>query len=219
MWSDVAIVSLLTVIAVVIVLAVTRIAVTLVRRQRLRRRFGSEYERLVDDLDSRSQAEAELALREQYVSRLGVRPLDPAARDRFAAQWATVLDRFARDPIAAIVAAQRLLIAVLKKCGYPVVHREQVMSDLSVDHADLLDHFRSACDIFERNAVGMASDHDLRQAQSNYSALFAELLAEPTDDDDSVASAGSADRMASAGRTVLAERSAPVGSADDEVSR
>lgn len=204
MWSEIVIVSLLAVIAVVIVLAVTKIAVTLVRRHRLMRRFGAEYDRLVDDVDSRSQAEAELALREQYVSQLGVRPLDPAARDRFATQWATVLDRFARDPIAAIVAAQRLLIAVLRERGYPVVHRDQVMSDLSVDHADLLDHFRSACDIFERNAAGMASDHDLRQAQSNYSALFIGLLAEPADDDVPAAPAD---------RTALADR------VSDEVSR
>lgn len=189
MWPDIAIVSLLAVVAAIIVLAVTKVCVTLARRRRLKRRFGAEYERLVDDRDSRSQAEAELALREQYVSRLGVRPLDPNARDRFIVQWIAVLRKFARDPVAGVVAAQRLLIALLRECGYPVVHREQVMSDLSVAHADLLDHFRSACDIFERNASGMASDHDLRQAQADYKALFAGLLAEPADDDDVVSAA------------------------------
>jgi hypothetical protein len=156
--------------------------VILARRRRLRRRFGAEYKRLVDDRDSRSQAEAELVLRERYVSRLGVRPLDPVTRERIAARWAMVHDKFASDPVAAVVAAQRLLTALLRERGYPIVHREQVMSDLSVDHAELLDHVRSACDIFERTAAGMALGSDLRQAEADYRALFAGLLAEPADD-------------------------------------
>lgn len=188
MWPDVVIASLFSVVAVIILLAITKVCVTLARRHRLKRRFGSEYERLVDDVDSRSQAEAELVLRERYVGQLGVHPLDRETRDRLRTQWLRVLVRFARDPVAAVMAAQRLLIALLREHGYPVVHREQVMSDLSVDHADLLEHFRSACDIFERSAAGVASEHDLRQAQSDYSELFAELLAEPTADDN-VASA------------------------------
>ncbi len=194
MWPDIAIVGLLGVIAAIILLAVTRVGVTLARRHRLKRRFGAEYERLVGDRDSKSQAEAELVLREQYVSRLGVHPLDQRTRNRLRAQWLRVLVRFARDPVAAVVAAQRLLVTVLRERGYPVVHREQVMSDLSVDHADLLDHFRSACDIFERNAAGTASERDLGQAQADYNALFAELLAEPADDG-GVAPAASAHRV------------------------
>lgn len=188
MWPNIVIASLFGVVAAIIVLAVARICVTFARRRRLKRRFGAEYGRLADDVDSKSQADAELVLRERYVSQLGVHPLDQKTRDRLRTQWLRVLVRFTRDPVAAVMAAQRLLVALLRERGYPVVHREQVVSDLSVDHADLLEHFRSACEIFERNAAGMASEHDLRQVQTDYIALFTELLADPTAD----ASAGRA---------------------------
>jgi hypothetical protein len=171
------------VFAVTVAAAATKLAVTLSRRRRLRNRFGAEYERLADDRDSKKQADLELKLRERYVRQLGVEPLDPDTRNRYATRWGFALDRFAYDPAGAVEDAHRLLLAVLREYGYPIMHREQVISDLSVDHSNLLDHFRSACDICERSAAGVATAQDMCRALADYSSMFAELLApaEPVD--------------------------------------
>jgi hypothetical protein len=51
-----------------------------------------------------------------------------------------------------------------------------VMADLSVDHANTLDHYRAATTISQRAAEGAASTEDLRQATIHYRALFRDLL-------------------------------------------
>src|SRR5215467_1556710 len=128
MWLAV---TIIIVLAVALAAAVTKLAVTLARRRRLKSRFGAEYQWLADDRASKKQAQAELELRERYVGQLGVRPLDPDARNRFAARWGFALDRFAYDPVGAVEDAHRLVIAMLRDYGYPIMHRDQVNSDLS----------------------------------------------------------------------------------------
>jgi len=67
-----------------------------------------------------------------------------------------------------------------------------VISDLSVDHASTLDHFRAACDISERTAAGNASTEDMRQALIHYRSLFIELLGLPAERNSEPAAASSA---------------------------
>src|SRR5258707_1379384 len=91
---------------VVIIVAVIVVAALLVglmavqRRRRLQRRFGPEYDRLVDQRDSRLRAEAELTQRERRVRRLDIRPLTDEARARYAAQWAGLQADFVDRPPA-----------------------------------------------------------------------------------------------------------------------
>jgi hypothetical protein len=169
----------LVVLAVLVVAAIVTAAATLTRRQQLRKRFGAEYDRLVDDRESKLKAEAELVMRQRHVGQLGIRPLTPALRDRYAADWIAAQEQFVDAPADAVANAQHLVIAALQDCGYPAMHREQVISDLSVDHASTLDEFRAACDISERVSAGTASTEDMRQAMIHYRALFAELLPQP----------------------------------------
>jgi hypothetical protein len=162
---------------IVVVAAIAGVAYT-TRRRRLQQRFGPEYDRLVEETGSRSKAQAELANRQRRVAGLDIRPLDPAARERYSQDWAVVQERFVDAPQDAVMAAQRLVMTVMKERGYPTEGGDQVIADLSVDHANVLDHYRAAYDISQRAADNQASTEDLRQAMIHYRALFQDLLGE-----------------------------------------
>jgi hypothetical protein len=167
------------VVVVIIVAALIAVASVAARRRRLQQRFGPEYDRAVEGSDSRLKAEAELAEREKRVKGLDIRPLDPAARDRYLAQWTTIQQQFVDSPAGAVTDAQSLITTVMADRGYPTEDVDQITADLSVDHANTLGRFRTAQDISGRVADGSASTEDLRQAMVHYRALFQELLGEP----------------------------------------
>jgi hypothetical protein len=164
------------VIAIIVVIAAIAGVVYSTRRRRLQQRFGPEYDRLVEETGSRAKAEAELANRQRRVAGFDIRPLDPAARARYAENWAAVQERFVDAPQDAVMAAQRLVMTVMKERGYPTEGGDQVLADLSVDHAPVIDHYRAAYDISQRAADNAASTEDLRQAMIHYRALFQDLL-------------------------------------------
>jgi hypothetical protein len=164
------------IIAIIVVVAVIAGIMYDVRRRRLRQRFGPEYDRLVEEKGSRAKAEAELTGRQRRVSGLDIRPLDAAAQARYTENWAAVQEQFVDAPTDAVVAAQRLVMTVMNERGYPTEGSDQVLADLSVEHANVLDHYRAAYEISQRATDGMASTEDLRQAMIHYRALFQELL-------------------------------------------
>jgi hypothetical protein len=166
------------VIAIIVVVAAIAGIAYNTRRRRLQQRFGPEYDRMVEEKGSRTKAEAELANRQRRVADLDIRPLDPAARARYTENWAVVQERFVDAPQDAVMAAQRLVMTVMKERGYPTEGGDQVLADLSVDHATVLDHYRAAYDISQRAADNAASTEDLRQAMIHYRALFQDLLGE-----------------------------------------
>jgi hypothetical protein len=164
------------IIAILVVAAIVAAVVYDTRRRRLRQRFGPEYDRLVEETGSRTKAEAELANRQRRVAGLDIRPLDPAARARYSQGWAAIQERFVDTPQDAVMAAQRLVMTVMKERGYPTEGGDQMLADLSVDHANVLDHYRAAYDISQRAADNAATTEDLRQAMIHYRALFQDLL-------------------------------------------
>jgi hypothetical protein len=166
------------IIAILVVVAIVAGVVYDTRRRRLRQRFGPEYDRMVEEKGSRTKAEAELASRQRRVAGLDIQPLDPAARARYAENWAAVQEQFVDTPQEAVIAAQRLVMTVMKERGYPTEADDQVLADLSVDHANVLDHYRAAYGISQRAADNQASTEDLRQAMIHYRALFQDLLGE-----------------------------------------
>jgi Tfp pilus assembly protein PilX len=167
------------IVIVLIVVALAAVGVTQVRRRRLRERFGPEYDRVVEETDSRRKAEAELTERERRVKGLDIRPLDPATRTRHADQWRDIQERFVDVPPEAVAEAQMLVVTVMTERGYPTEHEGQVLADLSVGHAQTLDSYRAASDISARATSGTASTEDLRQAMIHYRVLFQDLLGEP----------------------------------------
>jgi hypothetical protein len=175
-----------TIVAVLVAVVVVAAALVIgllaaMRRRRLQQRFGPEYDRLVGESDSKREAEAELTERERRVQDLHIRPLTDSARAAYAQQWADLQEQFVDTPVDAVAASHVLVAAVMNERGYPVDDRDQVLADLSVEHATTLHHYRAAEEISESATVGTASTEDLRQAMVNYRALFRELLGEPAD--------------------------------------
>lgn len=183
---------------VIVIVAAVALAVVfvLVRRrqtERLRQRFGPEYERTVREAGTVAKAEAALRAREARVERLSIRPLSADDAARFSAAWRDVQTRFVDDPHRAITDADQLVGEVMHARGYPVGDFDQRVNDISVDHPKVVTNYRAARDIAQNHARGRASTEDLRQAMVHYRALFNDLLeTEPV--------AATAPRAAVAGR-------------------
>ena len=80
--------------------------------------------------------------------------------------------------------ADGLIIAVMGERGYPMDDFEQRADDVSVDHPDVVEHYRAGHAVSARIGRGQdASTEDLRQAFVHYRYLFQELLeTEPEQD-------------------------------------
>lgn len=168
------------VVVIVVVTALVFAVAVLVRRsaqrRHLQRRFGPEYERMVSGADHSRAAERELAERERRHRELDLRPLEPAARERYSAAWASVQERFVDGPEDALAEAAELVTSVMRDRGYPTEEHGQQVADLSVEHAQVVDRYRTAHEISSRTGRGEASTEDMRQALIHYRALFENLL-------------------------------------------
>jgi hypothetical protein len=167
--------------AIVVVALIALVAAVMISRRRqgdrLRESFGSEYDRQVEAAGgSRAKAEAELLKREKRVEKLDIRPLPPAQREAFLADWQQVQARFVDDPEKSIALADALVGEVMKARGYPVEDFEQRAADISVEHPQLVSNYRAAHEIAARHRQGKANTEDLRAALIGYRSLFEELL-------------------------------------------
>jgi len=170
----------MVILLVLAVLAVGAAAAFFFSRQRkrdgLRRSFGREYGRTVEERGDRSKAERELEKRRERVEQLQIRPLPAGEAERYARGWLDVQKRFVDEPEAAVADADRMITEVMQRRGYPVTEFEQRAADLSVHHAPVVGNYRSAQQIASRSRNGGASTEDLRQAMVHYRALFEDLL-------------------------------------------
>ena len=163
--------------AAIVVLALVAWSVARSRRRaQLQEGFGPEYERTVEEAGSRRQAETELEERQRRREQLEIRPLSPAARDRYLDSWRTTQARFVDDPGSAVGDADRLVQEVMRERGYPTDDFEQRAADISVDHPQLVESYRSAHATAQAHARGEADTEDLRQSLVHYRTLFEELL-------------------------------------------
>ncbi len=151
------------------------------RTGRLRDRFGPEYDRMVERR-GRRPAEAELDSRVERRRQLDIRPLSPAAREHYRESWAKVQAEFVDDPAGAVGAADQLVGSAMSERGYPMDDFEQRAADISVDHPQVVERYRSAHGIAQKNEDGSATTEDLRQAMQHYRALFEELLEQAEDE-------------------------------------
>jgi hypothetical protein len=152
------------------------IGVTMRRTQMLRARFGPEYDHTVRDVGDKRRAEAALDARQKRVQRLHIKPLAESQLGRYREAWRAVQTRFVDDPKRAVAEADRLVADVMNARGYPVGDFEQNAADVSVDHPNVVTHYRAAHEIAGRSADGRAGTEDLRQALIHYRALFDDLL-------------------------------------------
>ena len=173
----------------VIVLAVIAVVVIAVARQHrrteLRESFGAEYDRTIAREGDVRRGESDLIARRERRAHLDIRPLSPSSRDAYADSWEQTQGRFVDNPAVALAQADALIIAVMEERGYPMNDFERRAEDISVDHPDVVQHYRAAHDISTRlddddAAAGPTMSHvsteDMRQGLVHYRALFQELL-------------------------------------------
>ena len=173
-----------TLIVLAIVVAAILIAAIIViyrkyRSERLKKYFGTEYDRAVQLRGNPSKAEVELINREKRVHSFPIKALAPAARDRFAEEWSAVQRKFVDDPALAVAEADSLVNRVMVARGYPMGDFEQRAADVSVTYPAVVQNYRSARTIVLRHNRGDAGTEDLRQAMVHFRSLFDELLKLP----------------------------------------
>ena len=171
------IVAIIVAVALVILVIGT---ITAMRRRQLRQRFGPEYDRVASEMRSQRKADAELAERERRVRSLDTHPLDERIRIKYAAEWTAIQERFVDQPEQAVTQARMLVTSVMKDRGYPTEDHDQILADLSVEHAGTLHHFRAANQISMQAEEGTAGTENLRLAMLHYRALFSDLLGQPS---------------------------------------
>jgi hypothetical protein len=173
--------TIFAVVAAIIAFVVLAFALTGRGRARrhtaeLRRRFGPEYDRVLQHVGNKSRAERELASRERRVGHIRLHGLNEVERTRFASTWSGIQGQFVDDPAEAVLAANNLIKEVMRARGYPSDNFEERVADLSVDHADVVQHYRAAQALADSGRGGQGNTEELRQAVVHYRALFDDLL-------------------------------------------
>jgi hypothetical protein len=174
-------IGLIVALVILAAVAIAMVAASMSRGRhvKLKRRFGPEYERALEEYGDSARAEHELEARAKRVRSFRIRELSEADRQHYADGWRTVQTRFVDEPSSAVHEADALIKAVMVARGYPIEDFNQRVADLSVDHADLVQHYRAARALADANREGRADTEELRQAFVHYRALFAELLEAP----------------------------------------
>ena len=173
-WSWI-LIAAAVVIAVVVGVMVAR-ANRRKRTDRLREHFGPEYERAVGEAGDQGAAEKELVERERKRKKLDIVALAPESRAKYAEHWHTVQTAFVDDPSRAVGDADRLVTQVMRERGYPIDDFEQRAADISVDHPNVVDHYRAAHAIHVAQEHGDIGTEAQREAFVHYRALFEKLL-------------------------------------------
>lgn len=171
--------TVMAIIAAVILIVAIALIWMLVRRgrsQRLKSKFGPEYDRTVQQAGNRGKAEKDLESRQKRREGLEIKPLDPGLRERYAREWQQVQADFVDAPSDAVRRADQLVTQVMRERGYPTDNFEQRTSDVSVDHPRVVEDYRAAQKISMANRENKASTEDLRLAMKHYRSLFDDLL-------------------------------------------
>ena len=168
----------LAIVAIVIIAVVATRHRARQRRAQLQRKFGPEYDRAVEEFGA-ERADRELLARQRRVDHFQSRELSATDRARFLASWTQIQAQFVDDPGVAVAGANELINEVMRARGYPTEDFEQRLADLSVEHADVVQHYRAAKLLADSNRNGQVNTEELRQAVVHYRMLFADLLQEP----------------------------------------
>lgn len=160
------------IIGVVVAMALMRVQ----RTKRLRDRFGPEYERAINEMGDKRQAESELEARLAHVNTLQIRPLTAEEVNRYALDWQKTQTEFVDEPLTALQKADRLIRDVMKTRGYPVEDFEQRAADISVDYPELVTDYRGLHLIAVKEKDEEVSTEEMRQAMVHGRALFENLI-------------------------------------------
>jgi hypothetical protein len=203
------------IIAVIVVAAIVVLGSAQLRRARMRRQFGPEYDRLAKEIGPR-KADAELSARQKRVEALGIHPLSPEQQASYSGDWAAVQEQFVDTPAEAVGAAETLVWSVMRDRGYPANDRNASMEALSVYHARPLEGYRRAQEL----RIDSATTEELREAMITYRALFEDLTGlregpgQPARDRVTAIN----DRAAADNDRVIADNSGPIAQDTDGVA-
>jgi hypothetical protein len=164
------------IVAAVLVAIIVFFLVRKRRSQKLRERFGPEYDRVVKKEGELRRAEGVLEIRAKRREKVELHPLPATSRSEFSGRWATVQSQFVDDPKGSVSRADQLVNELMEARGYPMADFDQRAADVSVDHPVVVENYRVAHDIALRHSRGQANTEDLRRAMVHYRSLFDELL-------------------------------------------
>jgi len=174
-WSWI-VIAVAVVIVVALAMLVARSASRRKRTERLKNHFGPEYDRAVGESDDQGTAEKELVARERERQKLDIVVLTPESRAKYAEHWRAVQTAFVDNPSRAVGDADRLVTQVMRERGYPVDDFDQRAADISVDHPNVVEHYRAAHIIHLAQEKGDIGTEAQREAFVHYRALFEKLL-------------------------------------------
>jgi hypothetical protein len=163
-------------VGVIAVAIVIRLMVRQARSRELQQEFGTEYERTMARSGDRSLAESDLRDRRDRVQALDIRPLSRSDHDRFSSEWTEVQAGFVDAPSEAVSDADGLIQRVMSTRGYPMEVFDRRAADISVEHPDVVENYRSAHSIAVKERQGNSDTEALRKAMVYYRSLFDELL-------------------------------------------
>jgi hypothetical protein len=146
------------------------------RSVRLRKRFGSEYDRTLSEIGDRKEAELDLARREKRLERLHIRPLNQRDRERFLGEWTATQAMFVEDPARAVDDADRLVNSIMTARGYTSRNATERFENVSAAYPRVVAGYREAYDVLNDYRTGKTSTENLRRAMVNYREVFDELL-------------------------------------------
>jgi hypothetical protein len=164
------------------------------RSERLRTDFGSEYDRKVADSSSRSAGEKELTERQKRHRSMDIHPLDREERDSYRTSWEHLQGQFVDSPATAVREADTLVVAIMRKRGYPTDNFDQRADDISVEHPEVVQHYRAAHKVAMAQEKGDAGTEELRKAAISYRSLVQALLEDKPEANDRNGSSNTSDR-------------------------
>ncbi len=152
-------------------------AVSHVRARRRSQLLKAEYDQVVAEqvaAGRRADAEPESVVLPPATK--AMRPLQPADRKRYADEWAAVQEEFVDTPAAAIVAADKLIVDVLRTRGYPVSDPTRIGDVVAQYHPRAAVSFRATHALAREGRLNSATTDYLRQSFLHQRALFQELV-------------------------------------------
>jgi hypothetical protein len=158
------------------------------QRERSREEFGSEYERVAQERGSEEEAERELRQRRGRVERR-VEPLSEESRGRYEEQWGEVERVFVDNPERSIEMADRIVSDILDERNFVSdvgQSDEETEQSLAAMHPEIAEDYREARRIrayVVARSAGRAeedsneeSTEELRQAVRKYRAVYERLV-------------------------------------------
>ncbi|MFF1416210.1 hypothetical protein [Streptomyces sp. NPDC058280] len=159
----------------------------------VRRRFGSEFDRVTARHGGNSKAAGrELNRRLRRFRGLRVKSLSVQEREQYAAQWDGLQEQFIDCPGAVAAKANQLLSHLATGRGFPAESRDLQFEALSVHHPEQVEGGRRLHEAAQQAAAGTADAETMRSAMVAGRALFDVLVKERPQDHTALAPARTA---------------------------